>query len=240
MPLQLYLLRHGETEWSLSGQHTGRTDLPLTAHGETEARALGPRLRGVRFAHVLTSPLYRARQTCEFSGFGAAAEIEPDLAEWNYGDYEGRLSADIHKQRPNWNVLQDGCPGGEMPAQVSARTDRLIARLRELDGNIALFSHGQFGCVLAARWIGLPLIEARHFLIGTASLSILGYEPSHPEVPVIALWNTSAHELSDADTSAHIGDTRPMKQRALERWETEGGEIPSEQRNQSSVLNRLP
>ena len=237
MRLQLYLLRHGETEWSISGQHTGRTDLPLTAHGEDEARTLGPRLRGIRFAHVLTSPLHRARQTCELSGFGSAAEIEPDLAEWNYGDYEGELSADIHRRRPNWSVLQDGCPGGEMPAQVSARADRLITRLREMEGSVALFSHGQFGCVLAARLIGLPLIEARHFLLGTASLSILCYQPSHPEVPVVALWNASPHQLSDLVPSAHLGDTRPMKQRALERWENEGGEIPSERRNQPAVLN---
>ena len=126
-----------------------------------------------------------------------------------------------------------------MPAQVSTRADRLITRLREMDGNIALFSHGQFGCVLAARWIGLPLNEARHFLIGTASLSILGYEPSHPEVPVIALWNASPHQLPDAVPPAHLGDTRPMKQRALERWENEGGEIPSELRNHTAVLNRI-
>lgn len=240
MPLQLYLLRHGETEWSISGQHTGRTDLPLTTHGEEEARTVGPRLRGVRFAHVLTSPLHRARQTCELAGFGAAAEIEPDLAEWNYGDYEGKLSVNIREQQPYWTVLEDGCPGGEMPAQVSARADRLIARLREMDGNIALFSHGQFGCVLAARWIGFPLAEARHFLLSTASLSILGYEPSHPEVPVIALWNASSHQLSDAAPPAHLGDTRPMKQRALERWENEGGEIPGELRKQTAILNRIP
>ena len=226
MPLRLCLIRHGETEWSLSGQHTGRTDIPLTAHGEEEARGLGPRLRDLVFSRVLTSPLHRARQTCELAGLASMAEIEPDLAEWNYGDYEGKLSVDIRKLRPNWSVLQDGCPNGEMPAQVTDRADRLIARLRELDGNIALFSHGQFGCVLAARWIGLPLIEARHFLIGTASISILDYEPSHPELPVIALWNASPHQLFDTVLHPRMGDTRSMKQRALERWENEGGEIP--------------
>ncbi|MEP6672563.1 MAG: histidine phosphatase family protein [Chthoniobacter sp.] len=240
MPLHVCLIRHGETAWSISGQHTGRTDLPLTTHGKEEARTLGPRLRDICFTRVLTSPLHRARQTCELAGFDSVAEIEPDLAEWNYGDYEGRLSAEIRKQRPIWTVLADGCPGGEMPAQVSARADRLIARLREMDGHIALFSHGQFGCVLAARWIGLPLIEARHFVIGTASLSILEYESSHPEVPVIALWNSSAHQLSDANPSAHLGDTRPMKQRALERWENEGGEIPAQLQNKDAVLNRIP
>ena len=238
MPLRLCLIRHGETEWSLSGQHTGRTDIPLTAHGEEEARGLGPRLRDLVFSRVLTSPLHRARQTCELAGLASMAEIEPDLAEWNYGDYEGKLSVDIRKLRPNWSVLQDGCPNGEMPAQVTDRADRLIARLRELDGNIALFSHGQFGCVLAARWIGLPLIEARHFLIATASLSILGYEPSHPEISVIALWNSSSYERLATHSNPHIGDTRSMKQRALERWENEGGEIPGEQRNHTSVPTR--
>lgn len=141
-PLRLYLIRHGETEWSLSGRHTGRTDVPLTARGEDEARALAPRLREIPFAHVLSSPLQRARRTCELTMLGAAAEIEPDLAEWDYGDYEGQRSMDIRKQRPGWNVFRDGCPHGEMPAQVSERADRLIAHLRALDGNVALFSHG--------------------------------------------------------------------------------------------------
>lgn len=240
MPLSIYLIRHGETDWSISGQHTGLTDLPLTAHGEDEARTLGPKLRSIRFARVLTSPLHRARQTCELAGLASVSEIEPDLAEWSYGEYEGKFSADIHKKRPNWSVLEDGCPGGEMPSQVATRADRVITRLREMDGNIALFSHGQFGCVLAARWIGLPLIEARHFLMGTASLSILGYEHSRPTVPVIALWNASSHHLSDVAKSAHLGDTGPMKQGALERWENEGGEISGELRNQTAVLSRLP
>ena len=176
----LYLIRHGETEWSLSGQHTGRTDIPLTARGEDEARELGQCLRAIPFARVLTSPRQRARRTCELAGLGPAAEIEPDLAEWDYGDYEGQRSVDIRKGRPDWNLFRDGCPNGEMPAQVSDRADRLIARLRALDGNVALFSHGQFGCVLAARWIGLPVVEAQHFLLGTASLSILGYDPTTP------------------------------------------------------------
>ena len=180
MALRLYLIRHGETEWSLSGRHTGRTDIPLTEQGEQDARKLGERLRAVTFAAVLTSPRTRARRTCELARLTPVAEIEPDLAEWDYGDYEGQLSVDIRKGRPDWNLFRDGCPRGEMPAQVSDRADRLIARLRALDGNVALFSHGHFGRVLAVRWIGLPVIDGQHFLLGTASLSILGYEPNDP------------------------------------------------------------
>jgi probable phosphoglycerate mutase len=192
MPTRLYLVRHGETEWSLTGRHTGRTDIALTARGEDEARGLASRLRDIRFARVLTSPLQRARRTCELAGLSAVAAIETDLAEWDYGDYEGQRSADIRKHRAGWNVFRDGCPHGETPAQVSDRADRLIARLRALDGNVALFSHGQFGCVLAARWIALPLIEAQHFALDPASLSILGYDPHHPEVAIIALWNAAS------------------------------------------------
>jgi len=187
--LQLYLIRHGETEWSLSGQHTGRSDIPLTAHGEDEARALAPCLRGISFSDVLTSPRQRAHRTCELAGLGSTAKVEPDLAEWDYGDYEGQRSADVREARPGWMVFRDGCPGGETPAQVVGRADRVIARLSGLHGNVAVFSHGQFSCVLAARWIGLPIIEARHFSLGPASLSVLGYNPDHPETAVIALWN---------------------------------------------------
>jgi broad specificity phosphatase PhoE len=189
MTVRLYLIRHGETDWSLSGQHTGRTDLPLTAHGEDEARKLVPWLSPMRFTRVFTSPLQRARRTCELAGLGATAEVEPDLAEWNYGDYEGRLSRDIRKERPGWNVFRDGCPNGERPRQVSERADRLIARLCTLDGNVALFSHGQFSRSLAAHWIELSVVESQHFSLGTASLSILGFDPAHPEVRVIELWN---------------------------------------------------
>ena len=194
MSLHLYLIRHGGTAWSISGQHTGRTDIPLTPLGENEARRLARRLHSIAFTHVLTSPSQRARRTCELAGVEPKAEIEPDLAEWDYGDYEGRISVDIRKEQPDWDVFRDGCPHGEMPAQISDRADRLIAHLRSLDGNVALFSHGQFGCVLAARWIGLPVIEAQHFQLGTASLSVLGNDPHHPEVPVIALWNTTAND----------------------------------------------
>jgi probable phosphoglycerate mutase len=196
MTLRLYIVRHGETEWSLSGQHTGRTDLPLTAHGEDEARALQPWLRHIKFARVVTSPLQRARRTCELAGQGDSAEVEPDLAEWAYGDYEGQLSRDIRKVRPAWSVFRDGCPNGEMPDQVAARADRLIARLCAVDGNVALFSHGQFSRVVAAQWIGLPVIESEHFALGTASLSILSFDPAHPEVRVIELWNAAPAVLA--------------------------------------------
>jgi probable phosphoglycerate mutase len=197
MPLRLYFIRHGETEWSLSGQYTGRTDIPLTAHGEEAARALGQYLRSIPFARVLTSPLLRARQTCELAGLGAAAEIEPDLAEWDNGDDEGRTTADILKSRPNWNLFRDGSPHGETPAQMSARADRFIARLRALDGNVALFSHSHFGRVLAARWIGLSVEQAQHFLLSTASVSILGYEHNLAETPAIMLWNAVSNEMVD-------------------------------------------
>ena len=158
-----------------------------------------------------------------------------DLAEWDYGDYEGQRSVDIRKGRADWNLFRDGCPHGEMPAQVSDRADRLIADLRVLEGNVALFSHGQFGCVLAVRWIGLPLIEAQHFSLGTASLSLLGYDLHHPEVPIIALWNAASHECVDPASYPRVGDTITMKQQAIERWENEGGEILNEQRNQERV-----
>lgn len=189
---RIYVIRHGETEWSLSGQHTSRTDIPLTARGENAARSLGQRLRDIRFAHVLTSPRERARRTCALAGLGPEVEIEPDLAEWDYGDYEGQRSADIVQRRPDWNLFRDGCPRGETPPQISDRADRLIARLRGLGGNVALFSHGHFGRVLAARWIGLQVNQARCFLLNTASLGILDYEHDHIELPVIALWNAGS------------------------------------------------
>jgi len=227
MALHLYLVRHGETTWSLTHQHTGRTDIPLTEHGEEEARQLGKRLSGTKFDRTFSSPSQRAQRTCALVTSNAAIKIEPDLAEWNYGDYEGGCTADIRKERPNWNIFRDGCPGGEMPGQISDRADRLIAFLRTLDGKIALFSHGQFGCVLAARWIGLPVIEGPHFVLGTASLSILGYDPDHPKVPVIALWNAFSHEMLELSPHLPLGDTRTMKERAIQRWETDGGEIPN-------------
>jgi broad specificity phosphatase PhoE len=189
-PLNLYLIRHGETEWSLSGRHTGRTDLALTAHGEEQARTLIPTLAAIRFARVFTSPLQRARQTCDLAGLGDSAEIVPDLAEWDYGEYEGRRSSEIRKTWPGWTVYGDGCPGGEDALQVSDRADRLISRLQVLNGNVALFSHGQFACGFAARWIGSPVIQGQHFMLSTASLSVLGCNPNHPDIRVIAQWNS--------------------------------------------------
>ncbi len=225
-PLRLYLIRHGETEWSLSGRHTSHTDLLLTRNGENEARELGQLLRGIPFAHVLASPLKRALQTCELAGLDKFREIEPDLAEWNYGDYEGRRSADIRKERPDWNVYRDGCPGGEMAAQVCARADRLIARLRKLDGNIALFAHGQIGSALAARWIGLAVVEAQHFMLGTAALSIFAFDPHHPDVPVIALWNAAHQQILNTIPARHGNETMTAREQSSGNRENEGGDIP--------------
>lgn len=187
---KIYFIRHGETEWSLSGQHTGRTEMPLIAAGELAAHALGPKLAAISFSKILTSPRVRAQRTCELAGI-TGAEIENDLAEWDYGDYEGLRSAEIRATRPDWDIYHDGCPNGESPEQMSARADRLILRLQTLSGNVALFSHGHFGRVLAARWIGLPLAQARHFGLSTASLNILGYESTEHPVPAILLWNAT-------------------------------------------------
>ena len=186
---RLYLIRHGETAWSLSGQHTGQTDIPLTEQGEQDARELAERLRGVSFSRVFTSPLKRARRTCELAALNKVAEIEPDLGEWDYGDYEGQRPDEIRKGRPGWNVFRDGCPNGESPSQICKRADRQIAKLRTFEGDLAIFSHGHFGRVLAARWIGLPLEQAQHFLLNTASLSILGYGHNLADEPAIILWN---------------------------------------------------
>jgi probable phosphoglycerate mutase len=194
-PIRLYYIRHGETAWSLSKQHTGRTDLPLTATGEAQAQALLPWLRSVTFTRVFSSPLQRARRTCALAGLGDAMQIEPDLAEWDYGDYEGKLSSDIRKERPGWNCFRDGCPGGEMPDEVALRADRLIARLALLGGNVALFSHGEFAGVLASRWLGLSVTEGSRFSLDTASLSILGENPGHPEVRALELWNAVPAKL---------------------------------------------
>ncbi len=192
-PLPLvYLARHGETAWSLSGQHTGRTDLPLTERGEAQARSLGKRLRGSTFAAVLTSPSQRAVRTCELAGFGAMAEIAPDLAEWDYGDYEGRRTAEILTERPDWRLFRDGAPGGESPDQVGARAERVIARLRAVHGDVLIVSSGHISRVVAARWLGLPPSGMRYFVLGTASLSLLGYEHDLDD-PVTRLWNDTSH-----------------------------------------------
>jgi broad specificity phosphatase PhoE len=192
----VYLARHGETAWTLSGQYTGLTDLPLTQRGERNARRLEERLRGLSFSKVFTSPLQRARRTCELAGFGAVAEIDPDLVEWNYGDYEGRRTEEIRATRPGWELFRDGCPGGESPAQVTARADRVVSRIRAVPGNVLLFSSGHFIRVLATRWIGLEVTAiARRFLLSTASLSAVGYDKELSR-PVIRLWNDT-HHVSD-------------------------------------------
>jgi broad specificity phosphatase PhoE len=189
----IYLARHGETAWSLTGQHTGLTDLPLTERGERNARQLGERLKGLTFARVYTSPLQRASRTCELAGFGAVAEVDPDLVEWDYGQYEGRRTAEIRAERPDWELFRDGCPGGESPAQASARADRVVNRLRAVQGDVLLFSSGHFIRVLATRWIGLEVTaNARRFMLSTASLSAVGYE-NELSRPVIRLWNETNH-----------------------------------------------
>ena len=184
----VYLARHGETAWSLSGQHTGRTDLPLTERGERQACALGERLRGANFAKVLTSPSQRARRTAELAGFGGLAETDPDLAEWDYGQYEGRRTAEILAERPGWFLFRDGCPGGETPDQVAARADQVVRRVRAIGANVLIFSSAHISRVLAARWLGLEAAGGRYLLLDTSSLSILGYEHNLSE-PAIRLWN---------------------------------------------------
>jgi broad specificity phosphatase PhoE len=188
----VYLARHGETAWTITGQHTGLTDLPLTERGERNARQLGERLRGVTFAKVFTSPLQRATRTCELAGFGAVAETVSDLVEWNYGDYEGRLTADVHKERPDWQLFRDGCPEGELPNEVGTRADRVVKRVRAINGNVLLFSSGHFLRVLAARWLGLDATIGRYFMLSTASLSALGYEHNLSQ-PVFRLWDDTRH-----------------------------------------------
>jgi probable phosphoglycerate mutase len=188
----IYLARHGETAWSLSGQHTGLTDLPLTERGELNAQSLGRRLRGFTLAKVFTSPLRRAVRTCQLAGFGGEAETDRDLLEWNYGQYEGRRTKEIHERRPGWQLFRDGCPGGETPDQVGARADRIVERVRNVSGNVLLFSSGHLLRVLTARWLGLDAASGRFFTLDTASLSILGYEHNQSE-PAIRLWNDAWH-----------------------------------------------
>jgi broad specificity phosphatase PhoE len=183
---KVYVIRHGETEWSLSGRHTGLTDIPLTENGRKRAKELGSRLADEHFALVLTSPLKRARETCDLSGLGGAAEIDPDLVEWNYGEYEGLTTNQIREKAPGWELFTDGCPGGETPEQVGARVDRVIARAGAANGSVALFAHGHCLRVLAARWLGLPVETGRHFVLDTGTLNILGY---YRDTPAIETWN---------------------------------------------------
>ena len=189
----VYIARHGETAWSLTGQHTGLTDLPLTPNGEHNARRLGDRLKGLTFVKVFTSPLQRARRTCELAGFGAVAEVDGDLVEWDYGQYEGRTSAEILKRRPDWELFRDGCPGGETPRQVGARADRVVSQWRAVRGDVLVFSSGHFIRVLATRWLGLQAgAPGKHLMLTTASLSAVGYEHDLSR-PVIRLWNDDHH-----------------------------------------------
>jgi broad specificity phosphatase PhoE len=184
----VYLVRHGETAWSITGQHTGLTDLALTPRGEEQARALGPRLKELRFDHVFSSPLRRAQRTCELAGFAGQATLDPDLVEWDYGQYEGRTLADIHKEHPEWELFRDGCPGGESVLQISGRADRVVSRLRALKGNVLLFSSGHLLRVLAARWIDSPAALGRQLVLDPACVCVLGYDHGGLD-SVIRLWN---------------------------------------------------
>ena len=183
---RVYLLRHGETEWSLNGRHTGVTDVPLTENGRIAARRLEPILAKETFALVLSSPLRRARETSELAGLGKQANVEPDLIEWNYGEYEGLMTEEIRLTRPGWSVFRDGCPGGETPEQIGARADRVLTKVHASEGNVALFAHGHILRVLAARWIPLSASYGEHFLLDTATLNVLGY---YRESPAFKIWN---------------------------------------------------
>jgi broad specificity phosphatase PhoE len=186
----LYIIRHGETAWSASGQHTGRSDIPLTEQGERNALCLAPTLSKTTFSAVFTSPSHRARRTAELAGFGAKAMVEPGLAEWDYGKYEGLTTAQILAQNPGWDLFRDGCPCGESVADISARADRVLTHLRRMSGNILLFSSGHISRVIATRWLGLDAAAGRLFSLGTASLSILGNEHASPSM---ILWNDRSH-----------------------------------------------
>jgi broad specificity phosphatase PhoE len=192
----VYLARHGETVWSKSCQHTGLTDLPLTDHGEQEARRLYERLSGIPVDRVFTSPLQRAKRTCSLAGFGAIAVDDPDLLEWNYGVYEGLKSAEIHERRPGWQIFRDGCPGGESPAQVATRADNVVRRLREFHGNALIFSSGHYLRMLVARWLGLEPTGGSLFNLDTASVSALGYEHVISQ-PVVRFWNDTRHLVGE-------------------------------------------
>ena len=189
---RITLVRHGETEWSVTGQHTGRADIPLTARGEENATRLRKRLEAVQPARILCSPLQRALKTCELAGFGSGVKTDADLTEWGYGDYEGRTTADIRRERPGWSLFRDGCPNGETLEQVGERADRLVARVRALDGDAILFGHGHMLRILAGRWLALPAQDAAFFQLAPASVSVLSYEHTVEE-PVIALWNDDRH-----------------------------------------------
>jgi len=194
------MVRHGQTEWSQTGRHTGRTDVPLTAEGRREAATIGERLGGRTFSLVLTSPLSRASETCKLAGFGARAQTNEDLREWDYGSYEGLTTEQVREHRPGWSVLKDGAPGGEVALDVGKRADRVLEVVRAVDGPVLLFAHGHVLRVIGARWIGLPSDHARFFALSTASISILGYER---ETPVLLSWNDTSHFATDRVPASH-------------------------------------
>jgi broad specificity phosphatase PhoE len=216
--MSVFVIRHGETEWSLNGRHTGTTDIPLTDNGRRLAELLRPALRGHAFALVLVSPLQRARETCELAGVAANAIIEPDLVEWNYGTYEGLTPSQIHERAPEWLIFRDGCPGGETPERVGARADRVIARARAVEGDVALFAHGHVLRVLAARWLGLPARAGQHFLLDTGTLGVLAH---YRGVPALQTWNApligyaspiaqrGPEVVRTPTTLSHVGRTTP-------------------------------
>lgn len=222
-PLRIFLIRHGETAWSASGQFTGTTDIPLNDIGQAQSKALAPFLASIEFAHVETSSLQRAKQTCNAAGLNTAAKESKELIEWDYGIYEGQYSASVYKKDPSWNIFRDGCPGGESPGQVAHRADSVIEKWKAKEGNIAVFTHGHFARVLATRWIGLPILHARNFLLGTTAVSLLCYDPHHLDIPVIGMWNTSPDHFSNPLPDQENASI--MKRNALARWENEGGDI---------------
>ena len=191
----VYLVRHGETAWSLTGQHTGRTDLPLTSHGEAQARKLHERLQGPRFAQVFSSPLQRAMRTCQLAGFGSVASLDPELTEWDYGDYEGQTLGEIQRERPGWDLFRDGCPGGESVSQVTERVDRVLSRMRAVEGTLLIFSSGHLLRVLAARWLGTDAELGRGLQLDAASVCVLSYDHKGTD-RVIRLWNDAARETA--------------------------------------------
>jgi broad specificity phosphatase PhoE len=210
--LRIYMARHGETAWSRTGRHAGLTDLPLTEQGELNARRLGERLNGLKFAKVFTSPLRRAMRTCELAGFGPVAEIDPDLVEWDYGEYEGRTTVEIRAERPDWSLFRDGCPGGESPRRIAERADRVVSRLRAASGDVLLFSSRHFMQALAVRWIGIESIAiAESFTLSTSSLSALGYKDSLSQ-PAIRLWNETHYLLAPTAQEADDNNSAPMEE----------------------------
>jgi len=194
--VSVFAIRHGETAWSLTGQHTSTTDLPLTDNGRRLAARLRPVLTNEAFVLILTSPLQRARETCDVAGLTGRAVVDPDLVEWNYGKYEGLTTAQIHESAPGWLVFRDGCPGGETPAQVGVRVDRVIAKIRAVEGNAVLFSHGHLLRVLAARWLGLPVLAGQHFLLDPATVNVLDY---YRGIPALNTWNAPVRSEASHD-----------------------------------------